>query len=67
MKDGKSFFDMTDGVTTTLHTIGITDVQDCGINTYADEEYFSYRLWSHQEEEKRPENYSTFANVIFLK
>lgn len=65
-KDGKKYFGITAGVIEALHSIGIKNVEESGIDTYTDPQYFSYRLWNRTPESKRTENYSTFANCIIL-
>ncbi|MDP2690893.1 MAG: polyphenol oxidase family protein [bacterium] len=57
-------YDMTRGVISTLRALGIEHVDDCGINTYGNSDFFSYRTWCHQPESERSASYSTFANCI---
>ncbi|MDF2378927.1 MAG: polyphenol oxidase family protein [Candidatus Gracilibacteria bacterium] len=66
-RDGKTFFDITRGVTDELNNIGISKIEDCGIDTYRNPEYFSYRTWTQSTENDRKESYSTFANCIVMK
>lgn len=64
--NGSIFFDITEAVLAELQHFGIKDVQDSGINTYNNADYFSYRSWTHLPEDQRPESYSTFANCILI-
>lgn len=66
-RDGKWYYDLTKGVVTELERIGITQVEDCGIDTYRNPEYFSYRSWSQADPNTKPEQYSTFASSIVMK
>jgi YfiH family protein len=63
----KQCFNLTQGVVEELNKMHITDIEDCGINTYTDPKYFSYRQWCQTSEDKRTETYSTFASTIVMK
>ncbi len=66
-KDGKYFFNLTKGVFDELHTLHITDIEDCEIDSYSDPRYFSYRQWCHRPETTRAKKYSTFASAIVMR
>lgn len=65
--NGKSYFDMTRGVREQLTNGGVQSIEDCGIDTYSNEEYFSFRRWSQSPETTRPKSYNTFANCIIMR
>lgn len=64
---GKQYFNLTKGVINELHQMHITDIEDCGIDTYTDDQYFSYRQWCHTPEDERPNKYPTFASAIVMR
>jgi len=64
---GRKHYDITAGVKSVLSSFGVIDIKDSGIDTYANPDYFSYRVWTNTPEGKRPANYSTFANCIFMR
>jgi|CXWL01.1.fsa_nt_gi YfiH family protein len=66
IQDDLGYYDLTSGVRATLEEGGIVNIEDCGINTYTDPEYFSYRGWMHTDKELRSEHYNTFASCIIL-
>jgi len=66
-KNNNNYFDLSKGVFEVLTNHGINSINDCGINTYNNPDYFSYRFWSQQDPSSRPDNYSTFANAIYIK
>jgi YfiH family protein len=65
--NGKLCFNLTKGVLEELNKMHITDIEDCGIDTYTDPNYFSYRQWCHSPVDERTENYSTFASAILMR
>lgn len=64
---GKHYFNLSKGVVNELQRMKITHVEDCGIDTYTNDEFFSYRKWCHTSEEDRPEKYPTFATAVVMK
>lgn len=66
-REGKVFYNLTKGVQTVLHAFGIQHIEDSGIDTYGNAEYFSYRHWSQQPEMSRPKDYNTFASCIIMR
>lgn len=67
LRDGKTFYNLTKGVVSTLHSFGIQNIEDCGIDTYGNADCFSYRHWSQQPEVSRPKDYNTFASCIIMR
>lgn len=63
----KIFYNLTKGVVSSLHSFGIQNIEDCGMDTYGNPEYFSYRHWSQQPEVSRSKDYNTFANCIIMR
>jgi len=63
---GKSFYNLTLGVKTTLNSLGLMRIEDHGIDTYSSPDFYSYRHWSQLPADDRPEHYNTFANCIIL-
>lgn len=66
-REGKSFFNLTKGVHEELEKMHITDVEDCGIDTFTDPMYYSYRVWRNSPESERTKTYSTFASAIVMR
>ena len=66
-RDGKSFFDITSGVQEQLGGFGVSSIEDCGIDTFSDEDYFSFRRWTQSADSVRPKTYNTFANCIIIR
>lgn len=66
-RNGKVFYNLTKGVQVVLNTFGIRHIEDCGIDSYGNAEYFSYRHWSQQPEMSRPKDYNTFASCIIMR
>lgn len=64
--DGKNFYNLTMGVKTVLNSFGISDIEDCGIDTFTSPEHFSYRRWVQLPESERPDHYDTFASGIIM-
>ena len=63
---GKTHFNLTKAVIEALQQHNMTNIEDCGIDTYTDPNYFSYRRWCQLPVEQRPTSYSTFANCIWM-
>ncbi len=63
----RTTFDLARGIASTLGGLGVTQIEDCGVDTYTSEEYYSYRRWTHADPATRRETYMTFASAIVMR
>jgi polyphenol oxidase len=65
-KQGRYYFDLTRGIKETLYSLGVSRnaIDDCGIDTYTDDEYFSYRRMTRDGDNEAKTN--RFASCILL-
>jgi polyphenol oxidase len=65
-RKGHFYFNQTCGAKLILERLGIArrNIEDCGINTYTDDNYFSYRYMTHHEDMQSKTN--RFASCIML-
>ncbi|BCW88576.1 Polyphenol oxidase [Alphaproteobacteria bacterium SO-S41] len=59
--DGKFQFDLPGYLTHRLRAAGIQNLDDCGIDTYVDGDFFSYRRTTHRREPDYGRNISAIA------
>jgi YfiH family protein len=60
-------YDLATGITHTLGALGITAIEDCGVDTFTSPDHYSYRAWSKTPKHQRPKHYPTFATSIVMR
>jgi len=64
-RNGTSYYDMTSGVVRTLESFGISTLEDCGIDTFNNPDYFSYRSWTKLPPTERSRPLQYFCELYY--